>query len=65
MGKRIPILVVEDEENIRNILDYSLRLDGFDVYLAEKKKYCKKNTNQVQNLTNKKSRIRNTKNCLE
>ncbi len=35
MSKRIPILVVEDEEHIRNILDYSLRLDGFEVYLAE------------------------------
>ena len=28
-------MVVEDEENIRNILEYSLRLDGFEVYLAE------------------------------
>lgn len=35
MSKQIPILVVEDEEHIRNILDYNLRLDGFDVYLAE------------------------------
>ena len=35
MSKRIPILIVEDEEHIRNILDYSLRLDGFEVYAAE------------------------------
>ena len=35
MSKRIPVLVIEDEEHIRNILDYSLRLDGFEVYLAE------------------------------
>jgi len=35
MSKRIPILIVEDEKHIRNILDYSLRLDGFDVYTAE------------------------------
>jgi two-component system alkaline phosphatase synthesis response regulator PhoP len=35
MSKRIPILVVEDEEHIRNILDYNLRLDGFEVFLAE------------------------------
>jgi len=35
MSKRTPVLVVEDEEHIRNILEYNLRLDGFDVYLAE------------------------------
>ena len=35
MSKRIPILIIEDEEHIRNILDYNLRLDGFEVYLAE------------------------------
>ena len=34
MSKRIPILIVEDETHIRNILDYNLRLDGFDVYTA-------------------------------
>jgi len=35
MSKRIPVLVVEDEEHIRNILEYNLRLDGFEVYLAK------------------------------
>jgi two-component system alkaline phosphatase synthesis response regulator PhoP len=35
MSKRIPILVIEDEEHIRIILEYNLRLDGFEVYLAE------------------------------
>ena len=35
MSKRISVLVVEDEEHIRNILEYNLRLDGFEVYLAE------------------------------
>ncbi|MHC4763381.1 MAG: response regulator transcription factor [Planctomycetota bacterium] len=34
MSKRIPILIVEDEEHIRNILDYNLRLDGFEVHMA-------------------------------
>ena len=35
MSKKIPILVVEDEEHIRNILEYNLKLNGFEVYLAE------------------------------
>jgi len=35
MSKKIPVLVVEDEEHIRNILEYNLKLDGFEVYLAE------------------------------
>ena len=35
MSKRIPVLIVEDEEHIRNILEYNLRLDGFDVHMAE------------------------------
>ena len=35
MSERIPVLVVEDEEHIRNILEYNLKLDGFDVYQAE------------------------------
>lgn len=35
MSKRVPILIVEDEEHIRNILEYSLRLDGFEVYAAK------------------------------
>lgn len=32
-GKSV-ILVVEDEEHIREILEYNLRLDGFEVYVA-------------------------------
>ena len=35
MIEGISILVVDDEEHLRNILEYNLRLDGFDVYLAE------------------------------
>jgi len=35
MGKRIPVLVIEDEEPVRTILEYNLRLDGFEVFLAE------------------------------
>jgi DNA-binding response OmpR family regulator len=34
MDKRISILVVEDEEHIRRILEYNLRLDGFEVHQA-------------------------------
>ena len=29
------ILVIEDEEHIRTVLSYNLKLDGFEVYLAE------------------------------
>jgi DNA-binding response OmpR family regulator len=35
MSKWIPVLVVEDEKHIRDILAYNLKLDGFEVYLAE------------------------------
>ncbi len=35
MSKKISVLVVDDEEHIRNILEYNLRLEGFEVYLAE------------------------------
>lgn len=35
MSERISVLVVEDEEHIRKILEYNLRLDGFEVYEAE------------------------------
>ena len=35
MSKRISILVIEDEEHIRTVLEYNLKLDGFEVYLAE------------------------------
>jgi len=29
------ILVIEDEEHIRTVLSYNLKLDGFEVHLAE------------------------------
>ncbi len=35
MNRRISVLVVDDEEHIRRVLEYNLRLDGFEVYLAE------------------------------
>lgn len=35
MSKQITVLVVEDEAHIRRVLEYNLKLDGFEVYLAE------------------------------
>ena len=35
MSEQIKILVVEDEAHIRRVLEYNLKLDGFEVYLAE------------------------------
>jgi DNA-binding response OmpR family regulator len=35
MNEQISILVVEDEAHIRRVLEYNLKLDGFNVYLAE------------------------------
>jgi DNA-binding response OmpR family regulator len=35
MDRPISVLVVEDEEHIRRVLEYNLKLDGFKVYLAE------------------------------
>lgn len=35
MSKQISVLAIEDEEHIRKILEYNLRLDGFDIHLAE------------------------------
>ncbi|MFC1677323.1 response regulator [Planctomycetota bacterium] len=35
MSKRISVLVIEDEKNIRGILKYNLESDGFEVILAE------------------------------
>jgi DNA-binding response OmpR family regulator len=35
MDEHISVLVVEDEAHIRRVLEYNLKLDGFDVYLAE------------------------------
>jgi len=34
MDKRISVLVVEDEEHIRIVLEYNLRLDAFEVHSA-------------------------------
>jgi DNA-binding response OmpR family regulator len=34
MSDSIKILVVEDEDPIRTILEYNLKMDGFDVYTA-------------------------------
>jgi len=34
MNRRISVLVVEDEEHIRRVIEYNLRLDGFEVYPA-------------------------------
>jgi two-component system alkaline phosphatase synthesis response regulator PhoP len=34
MSRQWKVLVVEDEEHIRQVLEYNLRLEGFDVYLA-------------------------------
>lgn len=33
--KRIPILVIEDEDDIRKLIKYSLYAEGFEVYTAE------------------------------
>ena len=35
MSEQITILVVEDETHIRRVLEYNLKLDGFEVYLSE------------------------------
>ncbi|MGD0551726.1 MAG: response regulator [Sedimentisphaerales bacterium] len=35
MSEQFTILVVEDEAHIRRVLEYNLKLDGFEVYLAE------------------------------
>jgi two-component system, OmpR family, phosphate regulon response regulator PhoB len=35
MGEQIIILIVEDEAHIRRVLEYNLKLDGFEVYMAE------------------------------
>ncbi len=40
MSKKIYILVVDDEKHIRDILEYNLKLDGFEVYLAEDGPMC-------------------------
>src|SRR4030042_6232655 len=35
MNKQLSVLLVEDDEHIRRILQYNLKLDGFDVLVAE------------------------------
>lgn len=35
MDERTKILVIEDEEHIRTVLSYNLKLDDFEVFLAE------------------------------
>ena len=35
MNELTTVLVVEDEAHIRRVLEYNLKLDGFEVYLAE------------------------------
>ncbi len=35
MSKQITALIVEDEQHIRRVLEYNLKLDGFYVLLAE------------------------------
>jgi DNA-binding response OmpR family regulator len=35
MSEQFKILIVEDEAHIRRVLEYNLKLDGFEVYLAE------------------------------
>jgi DNA-binding response OmpR family regulator len=34
MNRRISVLIVEDEEYIRRVLEYNLKLDGFEVHQA-------------------------------
>ena len=34
-GKQISVLLVDDETDIRNVMEYRLRADGFKVYMAE------------------------------
>ncbi|UCF42363.1 MAG: response regulator [Planctomycetota bacterium] len=34
MAERIPILVIDDDAELRELLEYNLRLAGFEVYLA-------------------------------
>ncbi len=35
MSEQISVVVIEDDQNIRNILKYNLKLDGFEVRVAE------------------------------
>ena len=35
MSNKISVLVIEDEDYVRNVLGYNLTMDGFEVYLAD------------------------------
>jgi DNA-binding response OmpR family regulator len=35
MNKNITVLIIEDEKDVRRILEYALKLDGFNVYSAD------------------------------
>ena len=35
MNRRFSVLLIEDEEHIRAIVEYNLKMDGIEVYLAE------------------------------
>ena len=35
MNKNITVLIIEDEKDIRKILEYELKSDGFNVYSAD------------------------------
>ena len=35
MSEQISVLIIEDEKHIQSILEYNLRLDGFEVYVAD------------------------------
>ncbi len=35
MSEQIPILIVDDDAQLRELLEYTLRLAGFEVHLAE------------------------------
>lgn len=34
MAERIPILIIDDDPELRELLEYNLKLAGFEVYLA-------------------------------
>ncbi len=35
MNRKLSVLLIEDEEHIRAIVEYNLKMDGIEVYLAE------------------------------
>jgi len=35
MNRRFSVLLIEDEEHIRTIVEYNLKMDGIEVYLAK------------------------------